>query len=198
MSLEDVRCNVQKVQEGKEEIDTFVYMTIKITKKCKEEVLDPAIEMARAEYGDTVDSEGEPQEISPGRAIEMICADYIAGVHGEKEDKGKPFEEGDPEMFRPRALPETTSETFTMYSPTKLLVTETESPEVLPEVIEVEVVEEATEAIKEVGEKISKGRERRAKMFEDVTLPAPKESPFSDKNFDSWYQSAGRSNETAS
>ena len=80
MSLEDVRQNVAKVRAGDDKIETFVFMTIKVTKTCKEEVIDPAIELVRAQHGDTVDSSGSPQEISPGRAIELILTDYLAGA----------------------------------------------------------------------------------------------------------------------
>ena len=80
MSLEDVRQNVAKVRAGDDSIETFVFMTIKVTKTCKEEVIDPAIELLRAQHGDTVDSSGSPQEISPGRAIELILTDYLAGA----------------------------------------------------------------------------------------------------------------------
>ena len=80
MSLEDVRQNVARVRAGDDKIETFVFMTIKVTKTCKEEVIDPAIELIRAQHGDTVDSSGAPQEISPGRAIELILTDYLAGA----------------------------------------------------------------------------------------------------------------------
>jgi hypothetical protein len=86
MALDDVRENVQKILGGSEEIDVFVFMTIKVTKSTKEKVIDAAIEMCRAEYGDTVDTTTrEAKEISIGRAIELICAEYLAGVHREEE-----------------------------------------------------------------------------------------------------------------
>jgi len=89
MSLEDVRINVQKLKAGNEKIDTFVYMTIKVTSSCKESI-EEAIELCRAEHGDTVDSEGNPIEISIGKAIELICADYLAGNH--EPEQGVPVE----------------------------------------------------------------------------------------------------------
>ena len=85
MSLADVKENVAKVKAGNEELDTFVFVTLKFTKSCKENVFDPAIEMARSEYGDTLKADGENGEITPGRAIEMILANYMAGDHGEEE-----------------------------------------------------------------------------------------------------------------
>ena len=92
MSLEDVRQNVAKVKAGDDKLDVFVFMTIKVTKSCKEEVIDPAIEMARAEYGDTLKADGEGGEITPCRAIEMILANYMAGDHGEREEEPLPVE----------------------------------------------------------------------------------------------------------
>jgi hypothetical protein len=91
MSLEDVRINVQKLKAGNEKIDTFVYMTIKVTSSCKESI-EEAIELCRAEHGDTIDSEGNPVEISIGKAIELICADYLAGDHSEAEQGPVPVE----------------------------------------------------------------------------------------------------------
>ncbi len=89
MSLEDLRIQVQKIKAGNEKIDTFVYMTIKVTSSCKE-TIEEAIELCRAEHGDTVDSEGNPIEISIGKAIELICADYLAGNH--EPEQGIPVE----------------------------------------------------------------------------------------------------------
>ena len=91
MSLDDVRQNVAKVKAGDEAIETYVFMTIKISKTAKENVFDPAIELARAEHGDTIDGEGNAAEITPARAIELILADYLAGAENAPEKAEEPL-----------------------------------------------------------------------------------------------------------
>lgn len=98
MSLEDVRLNVQKVEAGLKEgddetnIDLFVFMTIKVTTTQKQ-VIEDAVELVRAKHGDTVDSDGNPVEISIGRAIEFMAAECLNGVDEvEKEDQTVPVE----------------------------------------------------------------------------------------------------------
>jgi hypothetical protein len=90
MSLDEVRESVAKVKAGDDKIATYVFMTIKVTKTVKEEVIDPAIEIARAIHGDTINSDSEPQEISPARAIELICADFLANADPSQEKEPEP------------------------------------------------------------------------------------------------------------
>ena len=95
MPLDEVREAVQKIIGGHEEsddIDVMVYITLRVPKSAKENVIDPAIEAAKAEYGDTVDKEGNPIDIGPGKAIEMICADYLAGLEKDKTEEKIPVE----------------------------------------------------------------------------------------------------------
>jgi hypothetical protein len=110
LTLDDVREQVQKIKGGSDKVDTFVFITLKLTKTAKEQVIDPAIEMMRAEYGSTVDLSGneEPVDISPGRAIEMICADYLSGVHAEEHTQAAPVEVNQKAL--PAAPGEVTSE----------------------------------------------------------------------------------------
>lgn len=147
MSLEDVRQNVAKVRAGDDKIDTYVFLTIKITKTCKEEVIDPAIELIRAQHGDTVDSSGAPQEISPGRAIELILTDYLAGADDApvaREEEAPLPVEGQP------ALPAAPDEVVSQLEAAAEFEDFDTKPEVIPdaEVVDVEfhvnTVEEAT------------------------------------------------------
>jgi len=90
MSLDDVRESVAKIIGGGEDtddIDVMVYITIRIPKSVKENTIEPALEAAKSAYGDTINKEGEPIEISPGKAFECICADYLAGIRTEPEEK---------------------------------------------------------------------------------------------------------------
>jgi len=94
MSLEDVRVNVQKILGGSDKIDVFVYITLKVSKQTKEEVIDPAIEIVKAQYGDVTDSQDNVVEMTPGRAIELICAEYLNGAEKDAEAKAA-SEEGE-------------------------------------------------------------------------------------------------------
>jgi hypothetical protein len=78
ISLESVRDAVAaiKTQDGQE---ALVYRTFSFTQSGYELTVKAAIERMMMEYGDTIDSVTKaPIDISPGRAIEMICADYLA------------------------------------------------------------------------------------------------------------------------
>jgi len=84
-SLDAIREQVQAIQNGPGE-DTYTYLNLKISKKAKQEIIDPAIEIARREYGSTVNLEtGDPVDISLGRAIELICADYKADPNHQEQ-----------------------------------------------------------------------------------------------------------------
>lgn len=57
--------------------------TFSFTESGYENTVKGAIELMQQEYGDTIDSStGEFVDITPGKAIEMICADYMAGGVG--------------------------------------------------------------------------------------------------------------------
>ena len=125
MSLEDCRINVQKIEGGAEigdndtKIDLFVFLTIKVTTTQKQ-VIEDAVELVRAKHGDTMDADGNPAEISIGKAVELMAAEYLNGADEvEQEDMTVPVE-GDEqcptcqtgvhgkdgeEIFRQRQLP---------------------------------------------------------------------------------------------
>ena len=78
MSLEDCRINVQKIEGGVEigdndtKIDLFVFMTLKVSTTQKQ-VIEDAVELVRAKHGDTMDADGNPAEISIGKAVELMA-----------------------------------------------------------------------------------------------------------------------------
>jgi hypothetical protein len=93
MSLEDVRLAVQKVEGGAElddkdtKIDLFVFLTVKVTTTAKQ-VIEDAFELARCKHGDSIDAEGNPVDISNGKCLELIAADFLAGADEvEQEDE---------------------------------------------------------------------------------------------------------------
>lgn len=66
-----------KTPEGQE---PNVYKSFSFLESAYENTVKPAIELMQQEYGDTINSStGEVEDISTGRALEMICADYLAG-----------------------------------------------------------------------------------------------------------------------
>jgi hypothetical protein len=109
-TLDEVRINVQKVKGG-EEIDIYIYKTLKVTQAAWDNTIVPAIEAARKEFGDSVDDEGNPVEISIGHAIELICADHLADVDQIVEaataDAIASLTEGEPEAIDVEVVEET-------------------------------------------------------------------------------------------
>jgi hypothetical protein len=80
-SLEEIQSEVWKIKtDGKGE--EFAYITIKVPKSVKEDVVDLAFEEVRRIYGDIVDEEtGEVKEATPGKCLELICVEFIQDAH---------------------------------------------------------------------------------------------------------------------
>jgi hypothetical protein len=76
-TLDAVRDEVRSVR-GLDPADEFTWRNFRVTRASATEVIDPAIERARREWGDTIDGEGNPKDISEGQAITAICADFNA------------------------------------------------------------------------------------------------------------------------
>lgn len=71
------KVNAIKVANGQE---IYTLKGFRIPNSVLEGVVEPAIEQVRMQYGQTIDGEtGEYIEISDGKALEMICADFLAG-----------------------------------------------------------------------------------------------------------------------
>ena len=66
-----------KVANGQE---LYTLKGFRVPNSVLEDVIEPAIEQVRMQYGQTIDSEtGEYIEISDGKALELICGDFLAG-----------------------------------------------------------------------------------------------------------------------
>ena len=66
-----------KLESGQE---LYTLKAFRVPNIVLEEVIEPAIERMQLEYGQTIDSEsGDVIEISDGKALEMICANYLSG-----------------------------------------------------------------------------------------------------------------------
>jgi hypothetical protein len=78
MSLEDVQQAVDKLQ-GKTGDDAMVWLNISMKKAARDNVVLPAIEVAKLHLGTSgVDDDGKAKDASDGRAVEVICADFMS------------------------------------------------------------------------------------------------------------------------
>jgi cell division GTPase FtsZ len=78
MSLEDVQQAVDKLQ-GKTGDDAMVWLNISMKKAARDNVVLPAIEVAKLHLGTSgVDADGKAKDASDGRAVEVICADFMS------------------------------------------------------------------------------------------------------------------------
>jgi hypothetical protein len=78
MPLEDVQQAVDKLQ-GKTGDDAMVWLNISMKKAARDNVVLPAIEVAKLHLGTSgVDADGKAKDASDGRAVEVICADFMS------------------------------------------------------------------------------------------------------------------------
>jgi hypothetical protein len=78
MSLEDVTQVIEQLQ-GKTGDDTMVWLNISMKKAARDNVVLPAIEVAKLHLGTSgVDADGKAKDASDGRAVEVICADFMS------------------------------------------------------------------------------------------------------------------------
>ncbi len=89
MSLEEVKSRVQSLR-GEAETE---YYTLKLEKFVKEN-FEAAIELCRKNYGSVV-SNGDPVDISISKCVELIIADYLAGLHNYAEGDAPGQENGE-------------------------------------------------------------------------------------------------------
>lgn len=78
MSLEEVREYVRALK-GLTGDDALVWLNLSIKKAALDEVIRPALELAKVNIGSVgKDDDGNSLDASDGRALELICADYLA------------------------------------------------------------------------------------------------------------------------
>jgi hypothetical protein len=79
MSLEDVTFEVETIL-GLTEDESMVWMNIKLKKLARENVIKPAMALAKKHMPEsqTKDAEGNFVDPSDGAALEMICANFLA------------------------------------------------------------------------------------------------------------------------
>lgn len=79
-SVDTVRTKARKARTG--DTTTAAYITLKLEEGVKD-VFDEAVELARKNYGSTVNDHDEIVDISVSRAVELICASYLADVNNK-------------------------------------------------------------------------------------------------------------------
>lgn len=77
---------VKKVKElvGAIKQEEYVYHTLKFARDVEDNVYQPAVERCRRVYGNTMGQDGELEDISDSRAVEMIMADWNASPEEEE------------------------------------------------------------------------------------------------------------------
>lgn len=63
--------------------ESYVYHTIKMSEDAENNVYQPSLERVRREFGSTVGPDGQPEDISDSRAIEMLMADFLSTPEAE-------------------------------------------------------------------------------------------------------------------
>jgi len=78
MSPEEVQYEVDSIM-GLTEDESMVWVNIKVKKLARENVIKPAFEKAKKHLGTgPADEEGQHPDATDGRALEMICANFLA------------------------------------------------------------------------------------------------------------------------
>jgi hypothetical protein len=91
MSPEEVQYEVDSIM-GLTEDESMVWVNIKVKKLARENVIKPAFEKAKKHLGTTPSPEEEGQHVdaTDGRALEMICANFLADVNFDTPEEVQP------------------------------------------------------------------------------------------------------------
>ena len=90
MSLEEVQIEVDTIM-GLTEDESLVWLNIRCKKAARENVIKPALAKAKKHLGtkpaDGIEGEeGQQKDESDGRALEMICANFLADPNWDVEE----------------------------------------------------------------------------------------------------------------
>ncbi len=78
MSPEEVQYEVDKIL-GMTEDESMSWLNIRVKKMAKDNVIMPALALAKKHIGSVgTDEEGQSQDASDGRCLELICSDFLA------------------------------------------------------------------------------------------------------------------------
>jgi hypothetical protein len=79
MRVKDVQAVVGAIKQVQ-----WVYKHLKFSIEVDENVYCPAIERVRRLFGNTMNPDGSPAELSESRAVELIMADFLSGADDEE------------------------------------------------------------------------------------------------------------------
>ncbi len=92
-SLEQIRTMVQQAKVGVG-IEPMVFVTFKIPQSVRDNVIRPAFELVRKQYGSVVDPATQAvRDLSEGTCFEYICVAYSQDKNNEPEPIVEPIEE---------------------------------------------------------------------------------------------------------
>jgi hypothetical protein len=77
MSLEEIKLRVDEIL-GLTAENSMVFITISVPKSAKDNVIIPALELAKKHIPQKQDDEGNHIDATDGAALEMICANFLA------------------------------------------------------------------------------------------------------------------------
>ncbi len=90
MTPEEVSYEVDTIM-GLTEDESFVWMNVKVKKLARENVIKPALDKMKKHIGtQPSDDEGQQVDASEGRALELICADFLADPNYETPEAVPP------------------------------------------------------------------------------------------------------------
>ena len=90
MSPEEVQYEVDSIM-GLTEDESMVWVNIKVKKLARENVIKPAFEKAKKHLGTgPADEEGQHPDATDGRALEMICANFLADPNFDTPETAAP------------------------------------------------------------------------------------------------------------
>lgn len=89
MSAEDVQVEVEIIL-GKVGDESMVWLNVHLKKLSRENIIKPALELAKKHIGSTsTDADGVAQDATDGRALELICANFLADPNFSLEPQGQ-------------------------------------------------------------------------------------------------------------
>jgi len=89
MSLEQVTHEVNTIM-GMTEDESMVWLNIHCKQLARENVIKPALALAKKHIPQTQDEEGTYHDATDGAALEMICANFLADPNWNVEEEEKP------------------------------------------------------------------------------------------------------------
>jgi hypothetical protein len=82
----DTLKEVVDLLQGKTGDDAVVWLNIAVNKAARDKVIQPAITSAKMQVGTVAtDADGQAKDASDGRALELICAEFLSGAPSQDD-----------------------------------------------------------------------------------------------------------------